>query len=192
MEEIIFATNNGHKLSEIQQIIGDRFRIIGLSEFGITEEIPETGTTLEENASLKSNYIYQRHKVDCFADDTGLMIDALDGRPGVYSARYAGENGNAEKNIEKVLDELHGVKNRAARFITVISLIYKGQEFLFEGKVEGRIIENKKGLIGFGYDPVFIPDGYQETFAEMPAEIKNKISHRANATKKLVDFLLNQ
>jgi len=192
MRKIIFATNNQHKLKEIRKITGNHFKVTGLEEIGFKGDIPETGSTIRENASLKSHFIFGRYNVDCFADDTGLEIDALNGKPGVFSARYAGEDGNAEKNIEKVLNELKGIKNRKARFVTVISLIYKEKEYLFEGKVEGKIIDSKRGNEGFGYDPVFIPEGYKMTFAEMPAALKNKISHRALATKQLLSFLLNQ
>lgn len=189
MNKIVFATNNPHKLEEIQHILSHQYDVNGLRDIGFEGDIPETGSTLKENASIKSHFVFNRYHVDCFSDDTGLEIDALDGRPGVYSARYAGEDGNAVKNMKKVLDELRGERNRKARFKTVISLIKDGQEFFFEGKIEGKIIEDKKGEAGFGYDPVFIPDGYEQTFAEIPAELKNKISHRALATKKLVEFL---
>lgn len=189
MAQIIFATNNPHKLEEIQNILANQFNVKGLREIGFEGDIPETGTTLTENASIKSHFIFDRHHIDCFSDDTGLEIDALDDRPGVYSARYAGEDGNAKRNINKILRELRGIENRTAQFRTVISLIMGGKEYFFEGKVKGKIIENEKGTAGFGYDPVFIPDGYDQTFAELPSGVKNKISHRANAMKKLVDFL---
>jgi XTP/dITP diphosphohydrolase len=192
MKKIIFATNNQHKLKEIRDITGDYFQILGLKEFGFEDDIPETGFTLKENASIKSHYIFDRFHIDCFADDTGLEIEALEGKPGVYSARYAGEDGNAERNIVKVLRELKGINNRQARFVTFISLIFEGREYLFEGSIQGKIIEEKHGKGGFGYDPVFIPDGYDMTFAEMPPELKNKISHRAKATKQLTEFLLKQ
>lgn len=189
MDTLIFATNNKHKLEEISSILNNKYKMLGLDGIGFSGDIPETGTTLTENASIKSHFIFDRYQIDCFSDDTGLEIVALDGRPGVYSARYAGEDGNAKKNIKKILHELQGIENRTARFRTVISLIMGGKEYFFEGKVEGKIIENEKGTAGFGYDPVFIPDGYHQTFAELPAEVKNKISHRANAMKKLIDFL---
>lgn len=189
MNTIVFATNNKHKLLEIQQILGDGFKVKGLQDIGFRGDIPETGTTLAENASIKSHFVFEKYNTDCFSDDTGLEIDALNGRPGVYSARYAGEDGNAEKNIEKVLYELSGKENRSARFKTVISLIINGKEHFFEGKVEGSIISEPRGVDGFGYDPVFVPTGYNQTFAEMPITLKNKISHRAKAVEKLAGFL---
>jgi XTP/dITP diphosphohydrolase len=192
MKKIIFATNNQHKLTEIQHIIGDRFQISGLDEIGFKGDIIEYGKTLKENASIKSRHIFDLYKLDCFADDTGLEIDALEGRPGVFSARYAGEEGNAENNIKKVLEEMQDIQNRKARFLTVISLILDGEEYFFEGKIEGTIIKSKQGSHGFGYDPIFIPNGYKNTFAEMPAELKNRISHRANAMAKLTEFLMQK
>jgi XTP/dITP diphosphohydrolase len=192
MRKIIFATNNKHKLREIRQITGNLINVSGLGDIGFEGDIPETGATLKENASIKSNFIFDRFHMDCFADDTGLEIEALDGRPGIFSARYAGGEGNAEKNIEKVLAELNGIKNRKARFITIISLIFGGKEHFFEGSIKGKIIDSKHGKGGFGYDPVFIPDRYYMTFAEMRPALKNKISHRAIATKKLIEFLMKQ
>ncbi len=192
MKEIIFATNNKHKLQEIRGILQGKFKVLSLAELGFDEDIPETAETLAENASLKSSVILDRFKQDCFADDTGLEIEALDGRPGVYSARYAGEACNAENNMQKVLTELHGKENRSARFRTVISLWFNGQEYLFEGEVNGSICHRKHGGDGFGYDPIFKPDGYDETFAEMSIEMKNEISHRARAVKKLANFLALQ
>lgn len=189
--KIVFATNNQNKLREINQIVGEKIQIIGLSEIGCTEDIPEEEPTIEGNARAKSIYVLKNYKVDCFADDTGLEIEALDGRPGVYSARYAGEGCNFQDNVDKILSELKGVENRKARFKTVISLVIDGVETQFEGVVEGEILEKETGKEGFGYDPVFKPIGYDQTFAEMPAELKNKISHRGLATKKLVDFLLS-
>ncbi|HDO27052.1 MAG TPA: non-canonical purine NTP diphosphatase [Bacteroidetes bacterium] len=188
MKKIIFATNNVHKLKEVRQIFQDKYQVLSLKDIGFDEDIPETGKTIQENASIKSWFIFNRFGLNCFSDDTGLEIDALEGRPGVYSARYAGEEGNPEKNIIKVLAELQGVENRTARFKTVVSLILDGIEYKFEGSVEGRIITEKKGLRGFGYDPVFIPSGYDLTFAEMPEELKNLISHRAMAVQKLSSF----
>ncbi|MBC35935.1 MAG: non-canonical purine NTP pyrophosphatase [Bacteroidetes bacterium] len=188
-KELVFATNNEHKLKEIQQILGEAYQLKCLKDIGCNEDIPETGETLEENASLKSIYVLNKFKMDCFADDTGLEIEALDGRPGVYSARYGGESHNAEKNIERVLTELKGIQNRKARFRTVISLRWKSVEYLFEGIVEGKVIDDRRGDEGFGYDPIFVPDAYSETFAEMDAEEKNKISHRGRATQKLIAFL---
>lgn len=189
MHKIIFATNNEHKLDEIRQILSGKFDVSGLKDIGFNGDIPETGKTLSENASIKSHFVYERFHTNCFSDDTGLEIEALDGRPGVYSARYAGEDGNARNNIRKVLNELKGTKNRKARFKTVVSLILDGREYQFVGEVEGRIIEDERGDVGFGYDPVFIPVGYDQTFAEMPSEVKNMISHRAKAMKKLTGFL---
>lgn len=187
--ELIFATNNLHKLTEIQSLIGDTFILKSLQEIGCTEDIPETAPTLEGNALLKAQYIYAKYGKNCFADDTGLEIEALDGRPGVFSARYATDEHNFEANIDKVLGELTDLDNRKARFRTVIALIFKGTVFYFEGIVNGEIIKERKGIKGFGYDPVFLPDGYEQTFAEMPLSEKNKISHRARAVIKLVDFL---
>ena len=189
MKELIFATNNLHKLSEIQDLIGDTFTIKSLQQIGCTEDIPETADTLEGNAILKARYIYDTYGENCFADDTGLEIEALDGRPGVYSARYAGYGHDFEANIEKVLVELQDATNRKARFRTSIALIIEGEVNLFEGIVNGLIIAERRGTKGFGYDPVFLPDGYRQTFAEMPLAEKNKISHRALAVKKLAAFL---
>jgi len=189
MKELVFATNNLHKLKEISEIIGNEFRIISLADIGCTDEIPEDAETLEGNAAFKAWYVYHNYGRDCFADDTGLEIDALEGRPGVKSARYAGEDCNSENNIRKVLAELEGQTDRKARFRTVISLIRSGIEVQFEGTVQGVILHNKRGKDGFGYDPVFLPDGYELSFAEMPLEEKNKISHRARAMQKLIDHL---
>lgn len=189
MHKIVFATNNKHKLKEVQQILGNKYEVLGLMDIGFEGDIPETGKTLKANASIKSGFVYEKFGVDCFSDDTGLEIEALDGRPGVYSARYAGEPGDSEKNIEKVLFELENKQNRKARFRTVVSLILGGEEHFFEGVVKGQIIDEKRGGDGFGYDPVFIPDGYQLTFAEMPVAEKNKISHRSMAVDKLVEYL---
>lgn len=192
MKKLVFATNNLHKLEEVSAILQKKFEVVGLAQIGCYEDIPETGTTLEANASIKSHYVLNRHNIDCFADDTGLEVDALDGQPGVYSARYAGENASYEQNVEKLLSELGNSKNRRARFRTIISLLMHGKEYFFEGVVEGKIISERKGDHGFGYDPVFVPDGYEQTFAEMDAALKNSISHRAKAVQKLVDFLLGK
>lgn len=189
MKKLVFATNNQHKLQEIREILHNKFEILGLKEFGFNEDIPETGKTLSENATIKSEFIFEEFNIDVFSDDTGLEIDALDGRPGVYSARYAGEIGDNEANIDKVLTELQNKTNRKARFRTVISLILNAKEYQFDGIVEGRITNKKHGSSGFGYDPIFIPNAYDQTFAEMSNEEKNKISHRAKATQKLVEFL---
>ncbi len=189
MPSLIFATNNEHKLKEIQNLIHGGYKIIGLRELGLDEDIPETAESLEGNALLKARYIRDRYKLDCFADDTGLEVDALGGSPGVHSARYAGEDGNSGKNIDKLLDELKGKEDRNAQFRTVIALLLGDDEILFTGKVRGRILEKRRGNDGFGYDPVFLPEGCEQTFAEMPLKEKNKISHRARAMKKLVKFL---
>jgi XTP/dITP diphosphohydrolase len=189
MKELVFATNNNHKLREIREIAGDRFRIRSLEDIGCREEIPEEAPTLEGNALQKARYVYERYGLDCFADDTGLEVDALQGRPGVKSARYAGDDCIAENNIRKILEEMDGAANRAARFRCVIALIIGGEEVLFEGTVEGRIIRQKRGADGFGYDPVFVPDGFKNTFAEMSPEEKNAISHRGRATEKLIAYL---
>ncbi|MCW3785117.1 non-canonical purine NTP diphosphatase [Plebeiibacterium sediminum] len=187
--ELVFATNNLNKLTELQNIITDSIVLKCLSDINCKEEIPETGDTLEDNASQKSTYIYSKYKINCFSDDTGLEIEALNGAPGVYSARYAGEDKDAKKNMTRVLQELNGIKNRKARFRTVISLIIDGKEHQFEGVVNGQITEIESGKEGFGYDPIFIPDGYTKTFAELSLDEKNKISHRGNAVKKLVKYL---
>ena len=175
--ELIIATNNLHKLTEIQSLIGDTFILKSLQEIGCAEDIPETAPTLEGNALLKAQYIYDKYGKNCFADDTGLEIEALDGRPGVFSARYATDEHDFEANIDKVLGELTNLENRKARFRTVIALIFNGTVFYFEGIVNGEIIKERKGIKGFGYDPVFLPAGYEQTFAEMPLPEKNKISH---------------
>jgi XTP/dITP diphosphohydrolase len=187
--ELVFATNNAHKLNEVRAIVGARFSIISLKELGCLDEIPETGVTLTENALQKAQYIYHRFHCNCFADDTGLEIEALNGRPGVYSARYAGEHCSFKDNIQKVLYEMKGITNRKACFKTVIALILSGENYFFEGRINGDIIEYEKGTNGFGYDPVFIPSGYDKTFSEMTNTEKNIISHRALATQKLNDFL---
>jgi len=188
-KNLVFATNNKHKLSEIKNIVPESFEVQGLEDIGCFSDIPETAETLEGNADLKSGFVYENFNTDCFADDTGLEVDALGGQPGVYSARYAGEDGNAENNIDKLLSELHDKTNRKARFRTVISLNMGGNIHHFEGIVEGSIINERRGSDGFGYDPVFVPDGYKQTFAEMPLDLKNSISHRGRATRKLIEFL---
>lgn len=189
MRKIVFATNNDHKLRELQQILNGEFELLSLNEIGCQEEIPETGTTLEFNAAQKARYIWDKYHLDCFADDTGLEIRALDNEPGVYSARYAGESKSSEANIEKVLEKMKGVKDRSARFRCVFSLIMNEKETQFEGIVEGEILHEKEGEGGFGYDPIFRPLGYDQSFASLSAEEKNSISHRGRAVKKLVDFL---
>lgn len=187
--DLIFATNNQHKLLEINTILNDTFRVLSLEDIKCREEIPETGDTLEANASQKAWYIYDKYKTNCFADDTGLEVAVLDNAPGVYSARYAGEDRSSEKNMEKILYELEGKTDRKAQFRTVISLIIDGKEVLFEGVVRGVIIDEERGGKGFGYDPIFVPEGYGKTFAELGMDVKNKISHRANAVNKLSAYL---
>ena len=196
MKEIIFATHNDNKAREIQAILADSYKVLSLDQAGIPEDIPEDEETLEGNAFLKARYVFEKYGLDCFADDTGLEVDALGGAPGVYSARYAelsGERDPAESaataNIRRLLAEMGGVKERRARFRTIIALIVSGREYSFEGVVEGEIIEEVRGIDGFGYDPVFLPEGHSETFAEMSLEEKNRISHRALAVRKLIDFL---
>lgn len=191
MDKIIFATNNKHKLHEMRGILKGKYDVLGLRDINFNDEIAETGNTLMDNASIKSLTIYKKYNIDCFSDDTGLLVDALDGRPGVYSARYAGKNSSYEENVEKLLFELNGKTNRTAAFKTVISLIISGSEYFFEGSVSGKITNEPQGNSGFGYDPVFVPDGYDLTFAQMSSDIKNRISHRAIATNKLVEFLSN-
>ena len=206
---IVFATNNQHKLSEIRQILGSRVEVLSLKDIGCDVDIPETGSTLEENALKKAQYVYDNYHIDCFADDTGLEVDALAGAPGVYSARYAaigpigpigpispispispiGPTHDFEANMARLLRELGENNNRQARFRTVIALIQHGEVHEFEGIVNGEIIRERRGGEGFGYDPIFQPDGYDKTFAELGTDIKNQISHRARATAKLCDFL---
>ncbi|MCK4407191.1 MAG: non-canonical purine NTP diphosphatase [Bacteroidales bacterium] len=189
MKKLIFATNNQHKLEEVSHLIKDNYKILSLKDINCFEEIPETSDTIKGNASQKSHYIFDKFGIDCFADDTGLEIEVLDGRPGVYSARYAGEEHNFEKNMNKVLAEMRELTNRKARFKTVISLIINGEEIFFKGIINGVILNEKRGKKGFGYDPIFQPIGYNLTFAEMPLEEKNKISHRAIAVRYLVNYL---
>lgn len=189
MKEILFVTNNQHKLSEVSTLLDGKMHVLKLSEIKYFDEIPETGDTLEENASQKSHAIYDRYKIDCFSDDTGLEIDALKKRPGVFSARYAGEGCTFHDNVVKVLNEMKNEENRSARFRTVISLILNDKEYLFEGIVEGEINREERGAGGFGYDPIFTPSGYEKTFAELTNHEKNAISHRGKAVTKLVSFL---
>jgi XTP/dITP diphosphohydrolase len=190
--QLVFATNNRHKLEEVAAKINGEIQLLTLEDIGCREDIEETGSTFEENASIKSRYIYDKYHLNCFGDDSGLIIDALDGQPGVYSARYAGAHGNHAANITKVLEKLKGAENRKAQFKTVISLMWKGNEHFFDGTAEGTIRHETAGSNGFGYDPIFQPDGYNITFAEMSMEAKNKISHRAKAMEKLISFLNNQ
>jgi XTP/dITP diphosphohydrolase len=187
--QLVFATNNRHKLDEVAAKIGDKFKLLTLGDIGCTDDIEETGSTFYENASIKSHYIFDHYQLDCFGDDSGLEIDALNREPGIYSARYAGTHGDHDANINKVLAKLGNETNRTARFRTVISLIWKGEEHLFEGTVEGTIRTERSGAKGFGYDPIFQPDGYDITFAEMGMDEKNAISHRAIAMEKLLAFL---
>lgn len=189
IRKLVFATNNAHKLEEVKSVVGDSFEIVSLEAIGCHEDIEETGTTLEENAFIKARYIKEKYGYDCFGDDTGLEVEALNGEPGVYSARYAGEDHNQAANRKKLLAELVGEKNRKARFRTVIALILDGKEYMFEGEVKGFIGEEERGTTGFGYDPVFQPEGYDNTFAELGMDVKNNISHRARATKALCEFL---
>lgn len=188
-KKLVFATNNAHKLEELRAILGGTIEILSLADINCHADIPETADTLEGNARQKSLFIYEHYGLDCFADDTGLEVECLNGAPGVYSARYAGDGHDSQANMEKLLEEMKDKTNRKARFRTVISLIEKGEEHQFEGIVNGRIIKQKKGDAGFGYDPIFQPDGYDETFAELGNEIKNKISHRARAVASLCEYL---
>ena len=189
MKTLVFATNNLHKLEEVRDILGGSFRIASLKEIGCIDDIPETADTLEGNALQKARYVKDKFGYDCFADDTGLEVEALGGAPGVFSARYAGPGHDSEANMRKLLKELEGKTNRQAQFRTVVALLLEGQEYTFEGIVRGTILTERRGTAGFGYDPVFVPEGYAETFAEMGSEEKNRISHRARAVQKLADFL---
>jgi XTP/dITP diphosphohydrolase len=189
---LVFATHNAHKLAEVAAKTGDRLQLKSLTDIGCHDEIEENGTTFQQNASIKSRYVFNKYNLNCFGDDSGLEIEALNNEPGVYSARYAGEHGNHEANINKVLENLNGVANRKARFRTVISLIWNGEEHFFDGTVNGTIRTQKAGTDGFGYDPIFEPEGYSITFAEMTLEEKNRISHRAIAMEKLIAFLNEQ
>lgn len=191
MKQIVFATNNKHKLDEVRAIVGMYFDVLSLSDIGCHEDIPETGDTFEENAIMKARYIKEKYGYDCFADDSGLEVTVLNNAPGVFSARYAGEPSNSLRNIEKLMQNMQGIADRSARFRTCIALLYAGEEYIFEGCIEGSIIDTLRGENGFGYDPLFMPQGYDITFAEMSSDEKNKISHRAIATKRLVEFLTN-
>jgi XTP/dITP diphosphohydrolase len=192
MKEIVFATNNEHKLQELRQIVGSHFKVLSLGEIGCNEDIPETADSIEGNAEIKARFVKQHYGYDCFSDDTGLEIDALGGEPGVYSARYGGVAHDSERNIDKVLGKMDGVKNRAARFRTAIALIQGDDMHIFEGVVEGKILTERHGTGGFGYDSIFKPDEADCTFAEMAPEQKNSISHRGRAVKKLVEYLLKK
>ena len=187
--KLVFATNNRHKLDEVRAIVGDKVEVLSLNDIGCHDDIPETADTLQGNALIKARYIYEKFGVDCFADDTGLEVEALDGAPGVFSARYAGEECNSEANMQKLLQNLTGKSNRNAQFRTVIALIIKGEEKLFNGIVKGTITEEKRGDSGFGYDPVFVPEGFSESFAQMSGDMKNSISHRYRATLELSNYL---
>jgi len=189
--ELVFATHNKNKVKEVQAILPPHISLLSLTDIGCLEEIPETGKTLEENAILKANYITRNFGYPCFADDTGLIVDALNGAPGVYSARYAGKSRDANANMDKLLIELKRAKDRKAQFETVIALNLNEEQHIFKGEIEGKIINEKRGEQGFGYDPIFIPNGYSKTFAELPSEIKNNISHRGLAIQKLITYLNN-
>ena len=188
-KKLVVATNNAHKLEEIAAILGDEMELLSLKDINCHADIPETADTLEGNARQKAMYIYENYGMDCFADDTGLEVDALNGAPGVFSARYAGDGHDSEANMQKLLKELKGKENRKAQFRTAICLIIEGKEYRFEGIVKGKLIEEKRGGAGFGYDPIFVPEGYDQTFAELGNDIKNTISHRARAVEKLCKFL---
>lgn len=190
--QLVFATNNENKIKEIKLALGQKFEILSLKDINCTEELPETQETLKGNALQKAKYVFEHYNVNCFSDDTGLVIDALNGEPGVYSARYAGEQNNAEANMQKVLKNLKGAENRVAYFETSIALIINGEEHIFTGKAEGEILKEKSGAEGFGYDPIFKPNGFEKTFAEMTMKEKNLISHRGKAFAKMISFLENQ
>lgn len=190
--KLVFATNNAHKLAEVQAVLGSGFTLLTPRDCGITEEIPETQPTLEGNASQKARYLYEHTGLDCFADDTGLEVSALNGAPGVYSARYATDGHDFAANNRLLLRNLEGAADRSARFRTVIALLLGGEEHLFEGIVEGRIIERETGAEGFGYDPLFVPEGSDRTFAQMTTAEKNAVSHRARAVRQLADYLHNR
>lgn len=187
--KLVFATNNKHKLEEVRAIVGDRVEILSLNDIDCHDDIPETADTLQGNALIKARYIHEKYNVDCFADDTGLEVEALGGEPGVYSARYAGEECDSQANMHKLLENLTGENNRKAQFRTVIALIIKGEEKLFNGIVKGEISREKMGNSGFGYDPIFIPEGFSQSFAQMSSEMKNSISHRYRATEQLSNYL---
>ncbi len=187
--KLVFATHNQHKLSEVQKLLPKHIKLLSLNDINCHEEIEETGKTLEENAHIKADYVVKNYGFACFADDTGLEVEVLDNRPGVYSARYAGKENNSEKNMQKLLGELEGISNRKAQFRTVIALLLSGEKYEFEGICKGYISHHKKGEKGFGYDPIFVPEGSEKSFAEISQEEKNKISHRGKAIEKFVAFL---
>lgn len=186
--QLVFATQNANKTIEVREILAHKYQVLNLTDIGCDVDIPETGDTFAENATLKSTYVVQNYQIDCFADDSGLEVEALNNEPGIYSARYSGERGDRQ-NMMFLLQKMEGISNRSARFKTVISLVHKGVNHLFEGVINGKIRLAPTGENGFGYDPIFEPDGYTQTFAEMDLELKNKISHRALAMKKLIEFL---
>jgi XTP/dITP diphosphohydrolase len=189
MKKLVFATNNAHKLSEVKDILAPLYEIVSLAELNCFDDIPETADTLEGNALLKAQFVFEKYGFDCFADDTGLEVDALGGEPGVFSARYAGEAHNSHDNMVKLLDRLGDNSNRKAHFRTVIALIVAGEVRYFEGRIDGVIAYEPRGTAGFGYDPVFVPNGYSQSFAQLGADQKNKISHRALAVNKLIQYL---
>jgi XTP/dITP diphosphohydrolase len=191
MKELIFVSHNAHKLEEVKAIVGNNFEVKNLSDINVFDEIPETGLSFKENAQQKAEYIYKKLNCNCFADDSGLSVDALDGEPGIYSARYAGEPCNMQNNIAKLLNNLKEKSDRKAQFTTVIAVVLDGEYHFFEGVIRGKIIDAPRGDNGFGYDPIFVPDGYDQTFAELPTEIKNNISHRAIAMQKFQEFISN-
>jgi XTP/dITP diphosphohydrolase len=193
MKNLVFATGNIHKLQEVQGLFKEGFALSCLKDVNITEEIPETADNLIDNALQKARYVYEKCGIPCFADDTGLEVDALDGAPGVYSARYAGEQKDSKLNMLLLLENMNGKTNRNARFRTIIAYIDENaQEHIFEGEIKGKIIENMAGENGFGYDPIFVPEGYEETFAELSSEVKNTISHRARAMEKFLSYINNK
>ena len=192
MKQIVFATNNAHKLSEVRRIVGDRFEILSLADIGCHDDIPETADTLEGNALIKARWVKERYGYDCFADDTGLMVDALGGAPGVLTARFAGEHCTPADNVALLLERLNGETRRSARFSTVIALIINGKEHVMTGTVEGEISTEERGADGFGYDPIFIPEDTGLTFAQMGPDAKNAISHRGRATAALIDLLASE
>lgn len=187
--KLVFASNNKNKIAEIQSMLPESIKILSLEDINCLEDIPETADTIEGNAILKADYVTQKYGYDCFADDTGLEVNTLNGEPGVYSARYAGEQKNADDNMNKLLEALKNEENRSAQFKTVITLNLKGKQYLFTGIAKGNITFTKTGINGFGYDPIFQPENYSETFAELPLEVKNKIGHRGKAVHQLIDFL---
>ena len=189
MKDLVFVTHTAHKLQEMKEIVGDIFEVKNLSDVKVFEDIPETGSTFEENALQKVEYLHNKIQCNCFADDSGLSVEALNGEPGIYSARYAGEPSDMHRNTAKLLKKMEGITNRKAHFTTVIALILNDTTYVFEGVINGTITESPRGEGGFGYDPIFMPNGYDKTFAELPSEVKNKISHRAIAMQKFTQFI---